>query len=118
GSGSGSGMGDPGISGHITADTMWTGPIKVGGALIIDPGVTVTAMAGATIDFCQNGSPEIDGTLDLQGTAASKVTLEPAPMNATGHYGATNVKGTVTATYAIIHGAETVIADGASFTAT
>lgn len=118
GPGSDPGMGDPGISGHITTDTTWTGTTKVGGAVIIDPGVTVTAMAGAIVDFGQNGSLQIDGTLDLQGTAASKVTLEPAPMNASGHYGATSINGTVTATYAIIHGAETLIAANGSFTAT
>lgn len=116
GSGSGTGMG--GLSGTISMDTTWSGNIKVGGALTIAAGVTVTAMAGTTVDFGQNGSLVVDGTLDLQGTAAAKVTFEPAPENTTGHYGTISLTGSMTSAFGILHGAGMVLADGSTFTAT
>src|SRR5438309_239800 len=64
-------------NGHITHDTTWSGTTTITTTTRIDPGVTVTAQAGATIQVAGNATLKIDGTLAIQGTSTAKVTIEP-----------------------------------------
>jgi hypothetical protein len=67
-----------GVSGHITADTTWMDDTFISGLTTIDPGVTVTIPAGATIRVGTNGSVVVQGTLDASaGTSAAKITIHP-----------------------------------------
>jgi hypothetical protein len=75
GGGGGGGEGN-GITGSISESTTWSGNVLIGGIATIDPGVTVTVAAGATITFKSVGQLIVGGVLDVQGTAASKVTIE------------------------------------------
>jgi len=65
--------------GHISADTTWEGTINVPATVIIDAGVTVTVMPGTTVNFAPYPvNITLNGHLDVQGTSACKVTLQPA----------------------------------------
>jgi hypothetical protein len=65
--------------GHISADTTWEGTINVPATVVIDAGVTVTVMPGTTINFAPYPvNITLNGHLDVQGTSACKVTLQPA----------------------------------------
>lgn len=119
GSDTGSDTGNPGgtptgISGHITADATWSDTVHVTGNVTIDPGVTVTVAAGATVDVAGTAGITVQGTLDVQGTAAAKATIQPETGT---NFQAIQVAGTMTATFATIHGAEIQLGGG-SFTAT
>lgn len=103
-----------GISGHITADTTWSDTVTISGNVTIDTGVTVTVAAGATVNVAGTAGITVQGTLDVQGTAASKATIQPESGT---NFGAINVSGTMTAAFASIHGAEIQLAGG-TFTAT
>lgn len=66
-----------GVTGHITANTTWTGTMALSSATTIDPGVTVTVSAGTTINMGSGASITVEGILDAQGTKASPVTIAP-----------------------------------------
>jgi hypothetical protein len=64
------------VQGHVTADVTWIGDVQVIGRVIIDPGVTVTVAQGTTIDVAENPvGITVQGTLDIEGTSAEKVTI-------------------------------------------
>jgi hypothetical protein len=107
-SGSNTGGGD-GVSGHITADTTWSGTVNISGNVFIDQGVTVTVAAGAEVDVAPQAGITVTGTLDIQGTAASHAVIKPA---SGGTFGAFSVAGTVTAAFASINGATFEISNG------
>ena len=67
-----------GVSGHITANTSWSGTVDITGATTIDPGVTVTVAAGTTVNIASGASVTVSGILDAQGTKAAVVTIGPA----------------------------------------
>jgi hypothetical protein len=71
--------------GHITADATWAGTIDVPSTVVIDAGVTVTVMSGTTVNFAPAGAITIAGKLDVEGTSACKVALQPA--HAGDHWG-------------------------------
>ena len=73
----GGGGGGGGISGHITAPATWSGTVNITAATTIDPGVVVTVAAGTTINLKAAVGVTVAGTLDVQGTKASKVTISP-----------------------------------------
>ncbi|HEU0029588.1 MAG TPA: hypothetical protein VFQ53_03070 [Kofleriaceae bacterium] len=75
GSGSGSGSGS-GQAGHITESTTLSGTVNIDVATTIDPGVTVTVAAGTTINMSATSRLTVQGILDVQGTSASKVTIQ------------------------------------------
>jgi hypothetical protein len=67
------------VMGHITADTTWSDKINVPTTVIIDAGVTVTVMPGTTINFAPYPVDiTLNGHLDIEGSSACKVTLQPA----------------------------------------
>ena len=106
-----------GISGHITADTTLQGDVFLTDATTVDPGVTVTVAAGANVTLAQKASLVIQGTFDVQGTSAAKVTIGPEATFA----GAFRVQngGTLKETYAVqtsvaittVGGAKVIISD-------
>ncbi|HEY4243958.1 MAG TPA: hypothetical protein VGM88_29290 [Kofleriaceae bacterium] len=75
--GSGSDTGNN-ISGHITSDVTWSGASAIVGDTTIDAGVTVTMMPGTTLTIVTAAKVVVNGTLDVAGTAASKVHIGPA----------------------------------------
>ena len=90
------------LSGSVTADRTLTGTVSVTGATTIESGVTLTIDAGTTLNFKSNANLKVNGTLLINGTSAAKVTL--APEAGASFFGGMPVTGTVTATYAVIHG--------------
>src|SRR5215471_19114246 len=72
------------VSGHITADAMWTGTVKVTANATIDPGVTVTAAAGTTVIVASTAQIIVAGTFDVQGTKAATVKITPDTVG--GHF--------------------------------
>ena len=102
------------VSGHITAAATWSGTVDVVGAVTIDPGVTVTVMPGTKIEA--SAGIAIEGTLDIEGTSASRVTLEPA--NGGGGWSGFAVKpqGALITHYAVGTGGPIDLSQGASAT--
>lgn len=66
------------VSGTISASATWSGTIDVVGNTTIASGVTVTVMAGSVVRIADSGSFLVRGVLDLQGTAAAKITVKPS----------------------------------------
>lgn len=106
--GSNPGGGD-GVSGHITSNTTWSGTVSITGNVIIDSGVTVTVAAGAEVDVAAAAGITVTGTLDIQGTAASRAVIKPASGTS---FQAISVPGTVTAAFASVNGATWEISGG------
>lgn len=94
--------------GHITASTTWTGTQTLDAATTIDPGVTVTVAAGTTLAIKTGVKLAVAGTLDVQGTSASKVTIGPAAGAAS--FGGIDISsgGQVAMTYAMMTGGSLV----------
>jgi hypothetical protein len=91
GSGSNPGSGsDPGggsgVSGHITADTTWSGVTDITGNVTVDPGIKLTISPGATVNIASGVGITVLGTLDASGTTGNIITLQPAAGAA--HFGA------------------------------
>lgn len=63
------------VGGHITASTTWSDAIHVTAPVVVDPGVTLTIAAGATVDFPASAGLTVSGILDIQGTKDRRVTL-------------------------------------------
>lgn len=61
----------------MATDTMWTGNVTVEATTTIDPGVTVSVAPGTTVTFKNGASLNVAGTLDAQGTSASKIVFAP-----------------------------------------
>lgn len=64
--------GDPA---QITADTTWTGTVAVDVITTINAGVTLTVAPGTTINMKSGAQIKVAGIMDVQGTAADKVTI-------------------------------------------
>lgn len=77
GSGTGGGSGAADGYNHITAATSWTGAFAITKATVIDPGVTVTVPAGTTVTVADGAYITVKGTLDIQGTKGSEVSIAP-----------------------------------------
>jgi len=76
GGGGGSGSG-AGVSGHITADTTWTGTVEVTGAVTVDSGVTLSIDPGTTVNINGAYGITVIGNLNAPGTSAAKITIQP-----------------------------------------
>jgi parallel beta-helix repeat protein len=66
------------VSGVLTHDTTWGkqgSPYVFSGAVGVPIGVTLTVEAGATVDL-GNYYLQVNGTLNVEGTASEKVTLK------------------------------------------
>jgi hypothetical protein len=116
GSGSGSGGGS-GVSNQISADETWSGTVAITASTTIDPGVTVTVAAGTTVSFASNTSLTVNGILDVQGTSASKVTIQP---DGGAFFGSIRVEtgGTLNLAYAVERGGSIITRAGSTVTIT
>jgi len=102
------------VSGHITTSTSWSGTIDVTGAVTIDPGVTVTVMPGTKIEA--SAGIAIAGTLDIEGTSASRVTVEPANGGSSWSGFAVKSQGMLITHYAVGTGGAIDVSQGATAT--
>ena len=59
-----------------TADTTWSGTIRVQDSITIPAGVTVTVAAGSTLQVAGSAGITVAGTLAIAGTKGSTVTVE------------------------------------------
>jgi uncharacterized protein (TIGR03382 family) len=93
-----------GLQGTLYVNTTLTGTNTVLGDLIVAPGVTLTLAAGATLNFPTNdgmyGGVDtsraeliVNGTLDVNGTSGSPVTLTSTGSTAGSWYGLRMVSG-------------------------
>jgi hypothetical protein len=71
---------------HITTDTTWTGTITIDRNTSVDAGVTLTIAAGTAVTINSGAGLTIAGVVDIQGTAASNISLA-APSATEGHAG-------------------------------
>ena len=79
GTGPGTGPGGTGDTAvHITSSMTVPAAYSVAAKTIVDPGVTLTIPAGATVKFAAGTSIEVLGTVLVQGTKTSPVQLAPA----------------------------------------
>lgn len=62
-----------GLSGTIASNMTLSGAVRIKGATTIPAGVIVTVAAGSTLDFVNGSNFVVGGTLNIEGTAASKV---------------------------------------------
>lgn len=92
------------VSGHITADAMWTGTVKVVKTATIDPNITVTVGAGTTVIVASDAEIDINGTFDVQGTKDAKVKITPD--TAGGHFYGVSIAsgGVLNMSYAVQDG--------------
>ncbi len=107
---------DPGegISGNIKVATTFSGTVNIIGATTIDPGVTVTVMEGTTLNFSVASNLSVKGTLDILGTKAAPVTLQPA--DGSNFFGGLSVAGTLNMTYAVQRGGPVITTAGSTAT--
>lgn len=118
--GGGGGSGDPPgspvteVTGEIKANTMWMDTIHVTGALTIARGVIVTVAPGTTVDLAQGVAITLDGTLEIQGIKAEKVTFQP--LVAGDFWGGISIQGAVTASYLVETGGSFSVASGGTLT--
>lgn len=129
GTGSGSdpggnpGSGDPGegsgpvteVSGHIAASTTWRDTIHVVGSVVIDPGVTLTVVAGTTVDVSAGAGISVFGTLDIEGIRASKAVFRAATTDNWPGF-AVPSGGVMTASYLVAVGGGIAISETGSVT--
>lgn len=108
-----------GVSGNISAPRTFSGTVLFTGPTTIDPGVVVTVEAGATLNFEPDSNLSIKGTLDIVGTKAAPVTLQPDPASTTSQFfGGLAVSGTLNMTYGVQHGGSIVTSPGGVATIT
>ena len=67
------------VSGSIAASDSWSGTVNITADVTINPGVTITVQPGTTINVGSQPARTIfvKGALDLEGTSAAKVTVQP-----------------------------------------
>jgi len=105
------GSGPTGAGGAASGGDTLCGNVTLSSTKTVAAGQTLTICAGTTIAAADGVSLTVDGTLQIQGTAASPVKLVGAT-NAAGAWTGLvlNAGAQVTATYLEIHDADTAIA--------
>lgn len=71
------------VSADVTADTTWTGLIKVHTAIKVATGVTLTVDPGSVIQLDPAAGITVNGTVTINGAKGNVVTIGPATGN---HY--------------------------------
>ena len=66
-------------SGPLAADETWSGAINMTGDVTVNAGVTLTIADGALVQVAAGKALIIQGTLKINGTAATGVTFTPNP---------------------------------------
>jgi hypothetical protein len=69
------------VSADVTADTTWTGLIKVHTGIKVATGVTLTVTAGSVIQLDAAAGITVDGTVAINGAKGNVVTIGPATGN-------------------------------------
>ncbi|MEZ4401617.1 MAG: hypothetical protein R3B06_16445 [Kofleriaceae bacterium] len=67
------------VSGTISTDQTWSGTVTLAGDTTIAAGATVTVAPGTVVEANDGVTLRVAGTLLVDGTAAAKVTMNPAP---------------------------------------
>lgn len=65
------------ISGDVTEGATWSGAIELTGNATIKPGAAITITAGASFKAAAGATLRVEGTLSVEGTEASPVTINP-----------------------------------------
>jgi hypothetical protein len=66
----------------VTADTEWSGLVKVHALINVAAGVTLTVDAGTVIQFDGSAGVNVAGTVDVNGAKGNVVTIGPNPTTA------------------------------------
>lgn len=69
------------VSADVTADTTWSGLIKVHTAIKVATGVTLTVDAGSVIQLDAAAGITVNGTVTVNGAKGNVVTIGPATGN-------------------------------------
>ncbi|MEO6776532.1 MAG: hypothetical protein ABI467_26540 [Kofleriaceae bacterium] len=69
------------VSSDVTADTTWTGLVKVHTAITVATGVTLTVDPGSVIQLDAAAGIKVDGTVTVNGAKGNVVTIGPATGN-------------------------------------
>ncbi|MFT3699800.1 MAG: hypothetical protein QM831_42035 [Kofleriaceae bacterium] len=92
------------VNADVTADTEWSGLVKVHKTVTVAAGVTLTVDPGTSIQFDRTAGMNVLGTMNVGGTKAMPVSIGAAPGNANfGDWGIPS--GTVSMTYVVMKGA-------------
>jgi hypothetical protein len=67
------------VSTDVTADTTWTGLVKVHGSIKVAAGVTLTIEAGTVVQLDTNVGITVNGTVNANGIKGKLVHIQPAP---------------------------------------
>lgn len=63
-------------SGTLTSDTYWCGTINITGNITVPQNITLNISPGTVVNFNNNSSLVISGTLDAMGFQTNKITLD------------------------------------------
>ena len=102
--------------GHITVNTLLypeAGPYRITGDVIVDPGVTLTILPGATVFFDAGAGLTVNGRLAAEGTADKLIRLTAYP--GAGYWDGIHFQNTMEdnrITYAIVEYGEGVYGAG------
>jgi hypothetical protein len=94
------------VSGTIAASDSWSGIVNITGDTIINPGVTITVQPGTTINVGSKPALTIfvKGALDIEGTSASTVAVQPDVANGRWNRFVVLNGGQLTAHYMVLNG--------------
>jgi len=109
----------PTICGRIDADTTWNTSHSLGCNLTVADGATLTLDPGAEIEFTGDYSIDVQGSIDVNGSAAEPVLISRAGCTAPGQWGPVYLSGpstfnyvTMTCGYALTANAPVTITHG------
>ncbi|MCE9578699.1 MAG: right-handed parallel beta-helix repeat-containing protein [Deltaproteobacteria bacterium] len=97
------------ISGTIAADQTWSGTVTLTANATIPAGVTVTVEPGTIFHAAANAQLHVIGTLTVNGTKASPVSMEPSVASARWAGIVADAGAKVDLTYASGHGVATLV---------
>jgi hypothetical protein len=66
------------VSGTISADTTWSGPVTMAGNVVVNQGITLTVQAGSIVTVNGNFSLTVNGALNAAGSDTSKIVFRGA----------------------------------------
>lgn len=63
------------VCGNITNNSVWSGTVKISCMVTVDDNVTLKILPGTKIEFAEEASLEVVGTLIAEGTASDSITF-------------------------------------------
>lgn len=103
------------VTASPTADTTWTGTIRIQTSITIPAGVTVTVAAGSTVQIAATAEINVSGTLAFAGVKGSTITVEGLASDVWSGMAVAS-GGTVTMSYAEYTGGIIDVATGGAMT--